>query len=59
MIDSTIPVVELTTTRSKMVLTSEKSIFLAPRTLVTVHTAGEKNDTQTFYNSKFFIVSSH
>ena len=46
MIDSTPPVVELTTTRSKMVLTSEKSVFLAPGTLVTVHTVRKKKDTQ-------------
>ena len=29
-----------------MVLTSEKSVFLAPGTLVTVHTVRKKKDTQ-------------
>ena len=46
MIDSTPPVVELTTTRSKMVLASEKTVFLAPGTFVTVHAARKRrNDT--------------
>ena len=54
MIDSTPPVVELTTTRSKMVLTFEKSVFLAPGTLVTVHAAGEKKGHTNILQLKFF-----
>ena len=42
-IDSTSLVVELTATASKMVLASEKSIFLAPGTLVTVHAARKRH----------------
>ena len=59
MIDSAIPVVELTTTRSKIVLTFEKSVFLAPGTLVTVHTAGEKKGHKHFTTQINFIIDRH
>ena len=47
-IDSTSLVVELTPTRSKMVLTSGKGVFLAPGTIVTVHAVGEKKTHKHF-----------
>ena len=56
MVHSTPPVVELTATRGKMVVTSEKSVLVTPGTLVTVHAAPKNRTQQHFTTQKAIFI---
>ena len=57
MVYSTPPVVELTATRGKMVVTSEKSVLVTRETLVTVQAAAKNRTQQHFTTQKQFLLS--
>ena len=50
--------VELTATRGKMVVTSEKSVLVTPGTLVTVHAARKKKRNKHCISQKIIFIKS-